>query len=150
MKWLITCKYLRFVKFHVVIVYSYFRYWLFSGTKPQVTDNVRNRTDAVHISVRRDTGRVKRRLIYHADGAVLIADNEDSLQRLLYQFMSSCQKYNIKVWSNKTKTATVYKEPLKCKLEVQGKMMEQIITLKYLGVEITSNGPLQSEVKHQS
>jgi hypothetical protein len=35
---------------------------------------------------------------------MLIADNKGNLQRLLYQFMISCQKYNMKTSANKTKT----------------------------------------------
>jgi hypothetical protein len=48
------------------------------------------------------------------------------------------------------KTMRVCKEPLRCKLEVQGKITEQVMSFKYLGVKITSNGVLQLEVKHQA
>jgi hypothetical protein len=49
----------------------------------------------------------------------------------------------------KTKTMTVCKEILRCELEIQGEVKEAM-SFKYLEVEITSNGPLQSEVKHQA
>jgi hypothetical protein len=35
-------------------------------------------------------------------------------------------------------------------LEIQGKVIEQVINVKYLGVEVTSDGAQQSEVKHQA
>jgi hypothetical protein len=46
-------------------------------------------------------------IICYADDAVLIADNDDNLQRLLYQFLLSSQKYNMKISVGKTKTLTV-------------------------------------------
>jgi hypothetical protein len=51
-------------------------------------------------------------IICYADDAVLIADSKDNLQRLLHQFMLSCQTHNIKISISKTKTLTVSKEPL--------------------------------------
>jgi hypothetical protein len=56
----------------------------------------------------------------------------------------------MKVSTNKTETLTVCKGLQGYKLEIQVKMIEQVMSLKYLGVEITSNGTLQSEVKHQA
>jgi hypothetical protein len=60
-------------------------------------------------------------IICYADDAVLIADREDNLQRLLHQFMLNCQKHNMKISTSKTKTLTLSKEPLRRKFEVQGK-----------------------------
>jgi hypothetical protein len=37
----------------------------------------------------------------HADYAVAIADNKENLRRLLYQFVISCQKYNMKISTKK-------------------------------------------------
>jgi hypothetical protein len=51
---------------------------------------------------------------------------------------------------SKTKTSTVSKEPLPCKLEVQRKVIEKAMKFKHLGVEVTSDGELQSEVKRQA
>lgn len=47
-----------------------------------------------------------------------------------------------------TKTLRVCEHPLQCKLEVQGKVTEQVMTFKYLAVEKTSNNALQLEVKN--
>jgi hypothetical protein len=60
-------------------------------------------------------------IIWYADDAVLTVDSKDNLQRLLHQFMLRCQKHNMKISISKTKTLTVSKEPLQCKLKVQGK-----------------------------
>ena len=45
---------------------------------------------------------------------------------------------------------TIAKEPLRCKLAVYGKSMEQVINFKYLGVTITSSRDLEKEVKAQT
>jgi hypothetical protein len=44
----------------------------------------------------------------------------------------------------------VCKEPVRCKLEIQGKMTEKVMSLKYLGVDITSDGTQQLKFKHQA
>jgi hypothetical protein len=67
-------------------------------------------------------------LIRYTEDAVLIADNEDNLQRLLHQFTISCQKCNTNISTNKTKTVELSKGPLRCKLEIQGKMIEQVMS----------------------
>ena len=45
---------------------------------------------------------------------------------------------------------TISKFPLRCKLELERKIIEQVMVIKYLGVEITSWGSLQNEVVHQA
>jgi hypothetical protein len=47
------------------------------------------------------------------------------------------------------KTLEVCEHPLQCKLEVQGKVTEEVMAFKYLVVEITSNDGLQSELKNK-
>ena len=43
-----------------------------------------------------------------------------------------------------------YKTQIRCKLEIDGKMVEKIMEFKYLGVIITSSGDLVREVKTQA
>ena len=81
-------------------------------------------------------------IVWYADDIALIADTEDDLQRLLYNFQLSCLKFNMKISIHKTKAMTVSKEPLCCKLETDGKMVEQVMQFNYLGVNITSSGNL--------
>ena len=49
----------------------------------------------------------------YADDIALIADTEDDLQRLLYNFHLSCLKFNMKISINKTKVMAISKEPLR-------------------------------------
>ena len=37
-------------------------------------------------------------MVYYADDATPVADNEDDLQRLLYRFSQSCTKFDLKIY----------------------------------------------------
>lgn len=89
-------------------------------------------------------------IVCYADDVVLMANTEDDLQRLLYGFYLGCRKYNMKISLTKTKSMTISKLPLRCKLELERKIIEQVMTIRYLGVELTSWGALQNEVMYQA
>ena len=75
-------------------------------------------------------------MVCHANDAALVAENEDDLQRLLYKFSLSCDKFNLKVSPKKTKSLTISKEPLWCKLQLYN-IIEQVMSFSYLGIQIT-------------
>jgi Reverse transcriptase (RNA-dependent DNA polymerase). len=77
-------------------------------------------------------------LMCYGDDIALIADTEDDLQRLLYNFHLSCLKFNVKISIHKTKVMTKSKEPLRRKLEIDYRMVGQVMEFKYLGVNVTS------------
>lgn len=89
-------------------------------------------------------------IICYADDAILIADNEDDLQRQLQAFNIAAKKYNMKISAEKTKCMVASREPRRCKLEMEGKIIEQVMAFNYLGVEITSNRNLKEEVTRQA
>ena len=90
------------------------------------------------------------KIVCYADDAVLISDNEDDLQRLLYAFEKSADKFNMKISIDKTKALTIAKQPLRCKLAVYQRPIEQVMEINYLGVKITSYKDLTSEVSTQA
>ena len=45
---------------------------------------------------------------------------------------------------------TISKEPLRCKLEIDGRMVEQVMEFNYLGVNITSSRNLVKAIKTQA
>jgi hypothetical protein len=93
-------------------------------------------------------GSLNIQIVYDADDAVLIADSEEKLQELLNQFCitaktyniavstsktktyniavstSKTKTYNIAVSTSKTKTLTISKEPVQCKLVIDGTFLE--------------------------
>ena len=65
-------------------------------------------------------------------------------------FSQSCTKFDFKVSSKKTKSLTISKEPLRCKLQIYNTTIEQVTSFNYLGVQITSSKDLNTEVRHQA
>ena len=70
--------------------------------------------------------------VCYTDDATLAADNEDDLQQLLYRFSQSCAKYDLKISPKKTKSLTISKEPLRCKLQIYNTIIEQVLSFNYL------------------
>ncbi|KAI4476057.1 hypothetical protein M0802_014934 [Mischocyttarus mexicanus] len=88
-------------------------------------------------------------ILCYADDVVLIANSEDNLQRLLHKFNITSKKYNMTISAEKTKCLTISKEPIRCKLETNGRIIKQTMTFNYLGVEITSHRDLYRETTNQ-
>ena len=89
-------------------------------------------------------------ILCYADDAILIADSEDNLQRLLYRLVTTAKKYNMLTSTEETKSMVISKEPIRCKLEVEGHIIEQVMKFKYLGFEISSYGNTLLEVREQT
>lgn len=76
---------------------------------------------------------------------VLITENDNDLHILVYNFNKSCQKYNMKI-AEKTKLITISHDPLRGKLVISDRIVEQIIQIGYLGTRLTSNSRTDEEV----
>ena len=79
-------------------------------------------------------GHTEFKILCFADDAVLIAESEDNLQRMLFGF----NKYNMSMSIPKTKSMTISKEPIRCKLALNDQPIEQVMSFEYLGI-IASN-----------
>lgn len=77
-------------------------------------------------------------ILCYAIDVVLLAKSEDDLQKMLYKFVTDSKKYYMKINTEKRKSLVISKEPVRCKLEVEGKTIEHVMAFKYLGVNITS------------
>ncbi|XP_050447499.1 uncharacterized protein LOC126849579 [Cataglyphis hispanica] len=88
-------------------------------------------------------------ILCYADDAVLISENKDELQKLLHQFYLTATLYNMMISVPKTKSLVIAKEPIRCKLAVNDEIIEQVMSFKYLGVEISSNQDRKKEVQGQ-
>ncbi|KAI4486385.1 hypothetical protein M0802_012295 [Mischocyttarus mexicanus] len=79
-----------------------------------------------------------------------MANSEDNLQRLLHKFNITSEKYNMVVSADKTKCLTIStKNPIRCKLELNSRIIEQTMTLYYLRVDVTSHHDLYKETTNQ-
>ena len=86
----------------------------------------------------------------YADNAVLLADSEHDLQRLLHRFNCTAKSFNMTKSASKTKCMTTSKTPLKCKLKVDGKIIQQVMKFKYLGISISGFGDVEAKVREQT
>ena len=80
---------------------------------------------------------------------MLVAENEDDLQRLLHQFNLVAKSFNMVICVSKSKCMTTSKTPLRCKFEV-GSIIQQEMRFKYLGIELSSYGDVEAEVRKQT
>lgn len=71
-----------------------------------------------------------RNVLCYADDVILLAEPEDNLQRMLYKFATEAKKYNMTIATEKTKSLVISKEPIRCKLEVEGNLIELVMTYK--------------------
>ena len=84
------------------------------------------------------------------DDAALIAESEDDLQKLLHEFNTTAKSFNMIISPTKTKCMTTSKTPIRCKLEIDGVIVQQEMKFKYLGIEISSFGDVEAEVREQT
>ena len=86
--------------------------------------------------------------ILFADDQVIISKNENELQRSVYNLEKIAKKFGMKISSSKTKTlAFKGKEPTRSKIVVNGKIVEQTSSFRYLGTEISYRGEVDIEEK---
>ena len=62
----------------------------------------------------------------YADDVVLISEDEDNLQRLLFRFQNIAEKFNMAISIEKTQSLTVNKEPKRCKLAATTKVLNKL------------------------
>lgn len=64
-------------------------------------------------------------IISYADDAILIMENENYIQILLFRFNNAYSKYNLKILQERTKLIEVSLEPVRCKLMVSDKIIKR-------------------------
>ncbi|GJQ74725.1 hypothetical protein Trydic_g21576 [Trypoxylus dichotomus] len=74
----------------------------------------------------------------------------DYLLRLLHSFNQLAKQLNMIINTDKSKCLVISKRPVRCKLEVDERMIEQVNHSKYLRADITSSGDLDSETREQT
>jgi hypothetical protein len=95
-------------------------------------------------------GNTKLHCICYADDATLIADTEDGLQRMVHAFELKSKEYNMKISTTKTKCMVVSKIPLRAKIVINDKTIDQVMQFNYLGTRISSWGNLAEDIRHQA
>jgi hypothetical protein len=72
------------------------------------------------------------------DGQIIIAESEDDLQEAVYKLSQTVRKYNLNISSKRTKVmAFATAEPVRAKIILNEKVMEQDGTFRYLGCKMS-------------
>lgn len=73
-----------------------------------------------------------------ADDIVFMATSEDNLQRLVYNFNQMAESFNMEISTDKSKVmAFLGKEPVRSKICINNKIIEQVKNFSYLGYQIS-------------
>ncbi|KAH1028339.1 hypothetical protein HUJ05_001700 [Dendroctonus ponderosae] len=78
-------------------------------------------------------------MIRNADDAAITAENEDDLQRQLFSLYQISQRLHMTISINKTKSMTIAREPVGCKLAIENKIVEKVLQFKYIGIDLSSS-----------
>lgn len=90
------------------------------------------------------------RVVCYADDMAIISNNEDELQRMVHEFVKSAKMYNMEISTTKTKTLVAAREPKRCKIVINDKIIEQVTKIDYLGIEISGCGDWKEGVRKQA
>ena len=87
--------------------------------------------------------------IRYADDMVLIADSEEKLHNLTTRLQEECTRMGLKINIGKTEVMGVSKrpEPLQVNIPVEGTMLKQVTSFKYLGSLVDEDGRCDKEIR---
>ena len=71
------------------------------------------------------------------------------MQQNLEALDRSLRKWNLRMNVNKTKVMELSRTGGRCEVRVQGKQVEQVKAMKYLGVMMSDDGSMDEEVEHR-
>ena len=86
-----------------------------------------------------------------ADDTVLLGGSEGKLEKLVQEFRRVCQSRKLSVNETKSKIMKTGKtdEENEAKISLNDRIMEEVETFRYLGVDILSDGGMGEEVNHR-
>uniref|UniRef100_A0AAR5P785 Reverse transcriptase domain-containing protein n=1 Tax=Dendroctonus ponderosae TaxID=77166 RepID=A0AAR5P785_DENPD len=90
------------------------------------------------------------KIVCYADDASLIAESEDTYKGYYTYSTSTAQTLTMEISPTKTKCLTTSKTPLRCKLELDGGVIEQQMKFNYFGVELSGFGDIETDVRDQT
>lgn len=86
-----------------------------------------------------------------ADDQVIITSSEDDLQRAVFELNNIAAEYNLEISPIKTKVMAYQgKEPLRAKIVLKDRIIEQVMNFNYLGVYVGCNRHKDINIKLQA
>ena len=86
-------------------------------------------------------------LLMFADDMVMMAETEEALQQKVEAMNEALVRWDLKVNGNKSKVMRVARKRDECQVRIGDEQLEQVDTMKYLGVMISDDGSMQREVE---
>lgn len=112
-----------------------------------INNIIQNWKQKIDAGIKITRGKILNILLY-ADDVVLIQETEDDLQRSIHHLHQICQNYNIEISKEKTKVMANWgKIPIRSKIVVDDKIIEQVSSFNYLGCEISTEKDKDTEKK---
>ena len=87
------------------------------------------------------------KIICYADDTILIAQDEDNLQRLTHKFNAVIMRFNITAVAQKIKMTVINKKCIRCKLGIVGVSKEHLMEIKYLDNKLSNYGYVTKKSK---
>ena len=126
--------------------------WLFNVYMDGVVREVNMRVQGRGLEMIDGMGRGWRmnQLLY-ADDTVLIDDSKENLQHLLSEFGRVCERRKLKVNVEKSKVMMCSRreDRANLNLSLNGKILEEVHSFKYLGATVSENGGVGSDVRER-
>ena len=84
-----------------------------------------------------------------ADDMAFLAEDEMMLKNMLMGLNDRCEDYGIKINISKMKAMVIGRKPKKIDMRIKDESIEQVVSFKYLGCNISSNKNCCQEVKQR-
>ena len=84
-----------------------------------------------------------------ADDLMMMAESKEALQHNMQELNDRLKEWEMKADSQKTRVMRIGRKKDVCKVEVNGQEVEQVEVMKYLGVMISNDGSMDSEVEQR-
>lgn len=113
------------------------------------TENIFRSIDNSNLGIKVGGYRINN--LRYADDTVLLAENEEDLQKIVDIINTSGKEYNMKMNAKKTKTMVISKrgDPTQIKIRVDGTEIEQVQKFIYLGHKVTEDARTEEEIKRR-
>ena len=89
------------------------------------------------------------RTLMFADDTVMLAQTAEDLSQNVGRFHEAVKRHGLTINWGKTKTIVFSREPTECKVEVGDVQLEQARETVYLGVRLSENGRMESELERR-
>ena len=84
-------------------------------------------------------------LLMFADDMVMMAETEEALQHNVEAMNEALVRWDLKVNWKKSKVMRVARKREECQVRIRGEQLEQVDTMKYLGIMISDDGSVHHE-----